>query len=163
MPIFDSIKVLPEVEEYHVDSTYKISHTGHELFGIVAQVNGIGIPIAYFLLKLNNTNTNNNNNNNNNHRHADVATTATTNPLNLLTTFPTSTLIHLPTHQAVTNSQLPSSYVPLTIEQEATHSEHIVLFFSKLREVGLNPHFMFTDKDEGQITAIAYVWGEDAV
>ena len=84
MPLFDFIKVLPEVEEYHVDSTYKISRTGHELFGIVAQVNSIGIPIAYFLLKLNNTNTNNNNNNN--HQPADVATTATIDPLNSPTT-----------------------------------------------------------------------------
>ena len=33
----------------------------------------------------------------------------------------------------------------------------------KLCEVGLNPYFMFTDKDEGQITAIAHVWGENAV
>ena len=83
--------------------------------------------LAYFLLKLNNTNTNNNNNNNNNHRHAIVATTATTNPLNSPTTFPTSTLIHLPTDQAIADNQSPSSYVPLTGEQEAPYGEGIVL------------------------------------
>ncbi|KAG2221941.1 hypothetical protein INT45_013277 [Circinella minor] len=43
MPLFRVICEMAEVEEFHVDSIYKTNRTGHELFSIVASVNGIGL------------------------------------------------------------------------------------------------------------------------
>ncbi|KAI9255269.1 hypothetical protein BDA99DRAFT_607170 [Phascolomyces articulosus] len=60
MPLFCTILQLSqmgEVEEVHVDSTFKTNRTGHEHFGIVATVNGVGVPFAYFLLKMTTTTT----------------------------------------------------------------------------------------------------------
>ena len=42
-----------DVEEYHVDSTFKANQLGYELFGVIATVNGVGFPIAYLLLNIN--------------------------------------------------------------------------------------------------------------
>ncbi|KAI9258883.1 hypothetical protein BDA99DRAFT_561255 [Phascolomyces articulosus] len=60
MPLFRTIlqsSQMGEVEEFHVDSTFKTNRTGHELFRIVATVNGVGAPFAYFLLKMTTTTT----------------------------------------------------------------------------------------------------------
>ena len=46
---------MADVEEFHVDSTYKTNRSGHELFSVITSLNGIGFPIAYFLLKMNAT------------------------------------------------------------------------------------------------------------
>lgn len=40
------------VEEYHVDSTFKTNQLGYELFGVIATVHGVGFPIAYMLLRI---------------------------------------------------------------------------------------------------------------
>lgn len=148
MPLFASITTLGDVEEFHVDSTYKTNRTGHELFAVVATVNGIGFPIAYFLLKMNPINT-----------PVTRSTTTTTATATATTTNTTTTT-------TPTTADVPSTppAVNPTNEQLSTRSDLISQFFTKLRERGLRSvRFMFTDKDEGQINAIANVFGEEAV
>ncbi|KAF7730058.1 hypothetical protein EC973_003003 [Apophysomyces ossiformis] len=48
-PLFYSVSSCFYVEEYHIDSTYKTNRANCELFGIVGNVNRMGIPIAYML------------------------------------------------------------------------------------------------------------------
>ena len=43
------------MEEFHVDSTYKTNRLGYELFGIVANINGCGFPIAYMIFGVDET------------------------------------------------------------------------------------------------------------
>ena len=38
------------VEEFVIDSTYKTNREGSELFGVIANVNGAGFPVAYLLV-----------------------------------------------------------------------------------------------------------------
>ncbi|KAG2214741.1 hypothetical protein INT45_013601 [Circinella minor] len=110
-------------------------------------------------------NTNNNNNNNNNNQEVSTTTTTTNNaplPLpSILSTIPS--LDPLADPAIADDDELSPNYIPLTDQQEATRGDLIVLFFTKLRERGLTPRFMFTDKDEGQITAIAWIWGAQAL
>jgi hypothetical protein len=43
---FDLFVHSDQINEYHVDSTYKTNRAGFELFGIVANAQGSGYPIA---------------------------------------------------------------------------------------------------------------------
>ena len=52
-PYFVSSCHSPFIKEFHVDSTYKTNRMGYELFGVIANINGIGFPIAYMLLGMN--------------------------------------------------------------------------------------------------------------
>ncbi|KAF7725365.1 hypothetical protein EC973_009631 [Apophysomyces ossiformis] len=98
--LFNVASVSPFVEEFHVDSTYKTNRIGCELFGIIANVNGSGFPIAYMILHLD----------------------------------------------------------PRHTPEENTRSDVLKAFFTTLRQKGLQPKFMFTDKDVGQIAAIESTW-----
>ncbi|KAI7849552.1 hypothetical protein BDC45DRAFT_609476 [Circinella umbellata] len=146
----EAIKLIPsrydDDEEFHVDSTYKTNRPGHDLFPVVATVNGIGFPIAYFLLKMNPIN-------------PPVTTsttiaTATATTTNLTTTTTPTTADALSTPPAVNS----------TNEQLSSRSDLAAQVFTKLGERGLcSVRFMFTDKGEKQINVIANVFGEDAV
>ena len=152
MPLFRVICEMGDVEEFHVYGTYKTNRSDHELFSVVASVNGIGFPIAYFLLKLDTVNESSNTSS-----ESDT-TAAITTPTN----HPATIDIHNPTNNLTNNTSLNN--LPSSEEiQEARRSQLIARFFGKLREKGLNPRFMFTDKDEGQINAINEVFGGDAV
>ncbi|KAG2214782.1 hypothetical protein INT45_011563 [Circinella minor] len=152
MPLFRVICEMAEVEEFHVDSTYKTNRTGHELFSIVASVNGIGFPIAYFLLRMNPINEPINSNDQSDPTNHTIASTDHTTTINTSNS-PTPNIDNTPTTYAPTAEEI----------QEATRSQLIAGFFTRLRSRGLNPRFMFTDKDEGQIDAISQVFGDNAV
>ena len=151
MPLFSVICGLGDVEEFHVDSTYKTNRSGHELFSVVASVNGIGFPIAYLLLKMNATSGPTNSNDQ-------------PNPINRATT-PSGHLATIDIRHPNNNlTNTPAVNLPSSKEiLKARRSRLISRFFSKLHENGLNPRFIFTDKDEGQINAINEVFGGDAV
>ena len=152
MPLFRVICEMAEVEEFHVDSTYKTNRTGHELFSIVASVNGIGFPIAYFLLRMNPINEPINSNDQSDPTNHTIASTDHTTTINTSNS-PTPNIDNTPTTYAPTAEEI----------QEATRSQLIAGFFTRLRSRGLNPRFMFTDKDEGQIDAISQVFSGNAV
>ncbi|SAM02860.1 hypothetical protein [Absidia glauca] len=50
-PFFDLCVQSESVVEYHVDSTFKTNRLSCELFGVIANINGAGFPVAYFLFK----------------------------------------------------------------------------------------------------------------
>ncbi|KAI9274525.1 hypothetical protein BDA99DRAFT_568737 [Phascolomyces articulosus] len=116
MPLFGTICELAEEEEFHVDSTFKTNRTGHELFGIVATVNGVGVRIAYLLLKMTmatNTTTTNTT------TASDVANT--TSPSPTVNTF------------AATHDDNFDGMI------QVARSDIIAHFFTKLKELGLDP------------------------
>jgi hypothetical protein len=90
------------VKEYHVDSTYRTNRASCELFGVIANINGAGFPVAYMYFK-----------------HIGDSTTSER------------------------NCKIPA----------------LTAFFSAIRRGGINPTFMFSDKDISEIQAIKNVWG----
>jgi hypothetical protein len=104
---FDLFVHSDQVNEYHVDSTYKTNRAGFELFGIVANVQGSGYPIAYMIMNVD----------------------SRTNRAN-----------------------------------QDTHRVAVLkLFFRAMKDRGLNPTFMFCDKDMAEINAIEATWNPSVI
>ncbi|SAL95028.1 hypothetical protein [Absidia glauca] len=105
--LFDLFVHGDQVNEYHVDSTYKTNRAGFELFGIVANVQGSGYPISNMIMNVD----------------------SRTNPAN-----------------------------------QDTHRVAVLkLFFRAMKDRGLNPTFMFCDKDMVRINAIEATWNPSVI
>ncbi|KAG2211008.1 hypothetical protein INT45_003015 [Circinella minor] len=143
---------MTEVEEFYVDSIYKTNHTGHELFSILASVNRIRFLIAHFLLRINPINEPINSNDQSNPMNHTIASTDHT------------TTINTSNSPAPNIDNTPTPYAPTTEKiREAIQLQLTARFFTRLHSQGLNPRFMFTDKDEDQISAISQVFSDNAV
>lgn len=88
------------VQEFYIDSTYKTNRQNHELFVVLANVNGAGYPVAYLLVD--------------------------------------------------TTRAPPDATTPKTVI--------ITDFLRSLSAAGMNPQFMFSDKDAAQMRAIETVF-----
>lgn len=106
------------IREYHVDSTFKTNRMGCELFAVVANINGAGFPIAYFMFKhFNNT----------------------------------------------INQQQLDEYTRQQDLDRRCRVPALLEFFGALQNRGINPLFMFCDKDAAEISAITTTWGANTV
>ena len=47
---YNIIKYAQQIEEAHVDATYKTAKGRFELYGVVGEIDGSGFPLAYCLM-----------------------------------------------------------------------------------------------------------------
>lgn len=102
-PIFNSLVTCEYVEEYSIDSTYKTNRVGVELFGAIANIDGVGYPLGYLLFG----------------KTAGIS------------------------------------------EEAEENAKAITLrdWFAKMKELGFNPKFFFSDKDSATMQAIRVIFG----